>query len=86
MSAVFEAIKIGVYFDEHPPPHIIAFLRAEPHVFDEVKCEECGGEIDWLDPEGDEIDFGSDALGHRAERQAEILRLASELTDMKAEQ
>jgi hypothetical protein len=33
--------------------------------------------IVWLDDEGEEVDFGSDSLRRRAERQAEILRLAS---------
>jgi hypothetical protein len=42
-----------------------------------VKLAEYGHAITWLDNDGDEIDFGSDQLRRRAERQAEILRLAS---------
>ena len=56
---------------------IFAFLRRSPERFNCVKLEDYGHSIFWLDDEGDEIDFGSDALRRRAERQAEILRLAS---------
>ena len=54
-----------------------AFLRGLPERFNSVKLAECGHTIYWLDNDGDEIDFGSDSLRRRAERQAEILRLAS---------
>jgi hypothetical protein len=54
-----------------------AFLRAEPKRFDAVKLAEFGHAIYWLDNDADEIDFGSDSLRRRAERQAEILRPAS---------
>ena len=53
------------------------FLRAHPGRFDELKLEEHGHKIFWLDDEGDEIDFGSDSLRQRAERQAGLLHLAS---------
>jgi hypothetical protein len=53
------------------------FLRRSPDRFDRVKLSEFGHSIVWLDDEGDEIDFGSDSLRRRAERQAAILRLAS---------
>ena len=56
---------------------IFEFLRKTPERFREVKLEEFGHSIYWLDDEGDEIDFGSDSLRRRAIRQAEILRLAS---------
>ncbi len=56
---------------------IFAFLRSSPERFNTVKLEDYGHSIYWLDDEGDEIDFGSDSLRRRAERQAEILRLAS---------
>jgi hypothetical protein len=56
---------------------IFAFLRASPNTFDKVELDEFGHSIRWFDNEGDEIDFGSDSLRRRAERQAEILRLAS---------
>jgi len=53
------------------------FLRAHPGRFDELKLEEHGHKIFWLDDQGDEIDFGSDTLRQRAERQAGLLHLAS---------
>lgn len=53
------------------------FLRGSPERFDAVKLGEFGHAIYWLDDDGDEVDFGSDQLRRRAERQAEILRLAS---------
>ena len=56
---------------------IFEFLRGSPERFDSVKLAEFGHAITWLDNDGDEIDFGSDQLRRRAERQAEILRLAS---------
>ena len=56
---------------------MFAFLRADPTRFNQVKLEEYGHKIFWLDDDDDEIDFGSGSLRKRAERQAEILRLAS---------
>jgi hypothetical protein len=56
---------------------MFAFLRNDPARFQSVQLEEYGHKIYWLDDEGDEIDFGADSLRKRAERQAEILRLAS---------
>lgn len=56
---------------------IFAFLRDAPERFGAVALDEFGHAIHWIDDEGDEVDFGSDALRRRAERQAEILRLAS---------
>ena len=53
------------------------FLRVTPARFDEVKLEEHGHKIYWIDDQGDEIDFGSDSLRQRAERQAGLLHLAS---------
>ena len=53
------------------------FLRATPLRFDDVKLEDHGHKIFWLDDQGDEIDFGSDSLRQRAERQAGLLHLAS---------
>jgi hypothetical protein len=53
------------------------FLRATPARFDGLKLEEHGHKIFWLDDQGDEIDFGSDSLRQRAERQAGLLHLAS---------
>ena len=54
-----------------------AFLRTQPARFDSVRASEQGRKIFWLDDDGDEIDFGSDSLRKRAERQAEVLRHAS---------
>ncbi len=56
---------------------LFAFLRDAPERFEAVTLDEFGHSIRWIDDEGDEVDFGSDALRRRAERQAEILRLAS---------
>jgi Protein of unknown function (DUF2442) len=56
---------------------MFAFLRNDPNRFNAVSLEEYGYKIFWLDDDGDEIDFGSQSLRDRAERQAEILRLAS---------
>jgi hypothetical protein len=53
------------------------FLRKTPARFDELKLEDHGHKIYWLDDQGDEIDFGSDSLRQRAERQAGLLHLAS---------
>lgn len=56
---------------------MFAFLRAAPAAFAAVQLEAHGHKVFWIDPDGDEIDFGSHALRERAHRQAEILRLAS---------
>ena len=56
---------------------VFEFLRKSPARFNNVKLEDYGHSIFWLDDDGDEIDFGSDSLRRRAIRQAEILRLAS---------
>jgi hypothetical protein len=53
------------------------FLRVNPARFDGLRLEDHGYKIFWLDDQGDEIDFGSDSLRHRAERQAGLLHLAS---------
>jgi hypothetical protein len=53
------------------------FLRTDPARFDDLKLEAHGYKIFWLDDQGDEIDFGSDSLRQRAERQAGLLHLAS---------
>lgn len=56
---------------------MFAFLRCEQSQFFDVALEAHGHKIPWLDQDGDEIDFGSASQRGRAERQAEILRLAS---------
>src|SRR3978361_759427 len=45
------------------------FLRVNPARFDDLKLEDYGHCIFWLDDDY-EIDFGSDSLRQRAERQA----------------
>ena len=56
---------------------IFEFLRRSPERFKDVRLSEYGHSIEWIDDDGDEVDFGSDSLRRRAIRQAEILRLAS---------
>ena len=53
------------------------FIRVDPARFDDIKLEDHGHKIFWLDDDGDQIDFGSDSLRQRAERQAGLLHLAS---------
>jgi hypothetical protein len=53
------------------------FLRAQPRRFDDLRLEDYGHSIFWLDDKGDEIDFGSDSLRRRAEEQACPPHLAS---------
>jgi hypothetical protein len=52
------------------------FLRVNPTRFDDLKLEDYGHYIFWLDDNNYEIDFGSDSLRQRAERQARLLHLA----------
>ena len=52
------------------------FLRVNPARFDDLKLEDYGHTIFWLNDDGDEIEFGSDSLRQRAERQAGLLHLA----------
>ena len=52
------------------------FLRVNPVRFDDLKLEEYGHTIFWLDDDSEEIEFGSDSLRRRAERQAALLELA----------
>lgn len=54
-----------------------AFLREKKRSFAEVQLDPAGHRLYWIDPDGDEVDFGSDSLRRRAERQAAILQLAS---------
>ena len=53
------------------------FLRTNPARFDDLKLEDHGYKIFWLDDQGEEIDFGTASLRQRAERQAGLLHLAS---------
>ena len=47
-----------------------------PARFDDLKLEDYGHSIIWLDDDSYEIEFGSDSLRQRAERQAGLLHLA----------
>ncbi|HLH49677.1 MAG TPA: DUF2442 domain-containing protein [Roseiarcus sp.] len=47
---------------------VFEFRRRAPQRFDEVRLSDFGHSIYWLDDMGDEIDFGSESLRHRAER------------------
>ena len=53
------------------------FLRAHPDRFDDLRLEDYGHNIFWLDDQGDEIDFGSDSLRRHAEEQASLPHLPS---------
>jgi hypothetical protein len=53
------------------------FLRANPARFGDLKLEDYGHNIFWPDDGNVEIDFASDSLRRRAERQARLLYLAS---------
>jgi hypothetical protein len=55
---------------------ILNFLRLNPARFDDLKLEGYGQNIFWLNDDGDEIEFGSDTLRKRVERQAGLLHLA----------
>ena len=52
-------------------------MRRAPERFATVILEDHGHKLFWLNDGGDEIDFGAKSLRDRAERQAEILRVAS---------
>ena len=56
---------------------IFEFLRRTPDRFRDKRLGEFGHKIEWIDDDGDEVDFGSDSLRRRAIRQAALLRLAS---------
>jgi hypothetical protein len=53
------------------------FLRTNPARFYDLKLEDYGHNIFWLGGDNDEVEFGSDSLRQRAERQASLLYLAS---------
>ncbi len=85
-SVLFDVVKIAwmdgyeAIVDLRPvisEGEMFEFLRRSPDRFDAVKLSEFGHSIYRLDDDGDEIDFGSESLRRRAERQAAILRLAS---------
>jgi hypothetical protein len=53
------------------------FLKNDKQRFNQMQMEEYGHKLFWLDDDGDAVDLGSASLRERAERQSEILRLAS---------
>ena len=57
---------------------IFEYLRS-PDNFNNVKTDEYGHCIVWLDEKGREIDFGADRLREKAEDQARLIKLVSEI-------
>ena len=53
------------------------FLKNDIKRFNHMQLEKYGHKIYWIDDDGDEVDLSSGSLRERAERQSEILRLAS---------
>jgi len=70
--AVINGIKVGFYFDEHPPPHFHARYAEFLAQIDIERLEI----IEWVNEKGEEIDFGADSLRQRAEKQRELHRAA----------
>jgi hypothetical protein len=54
---------------------IFTYLQ-EPKNFEKLKVGEYGHGIVWVNEVGEEIDFGADSLRQRAEKQAELHRVA----------
>ena len=57
---------------------IFTYLR-KPNNFKRVKVSEYGHSIEWKDEKGQEIDFGADSLRAKAEGQAKLNQVVSEL-------
>jgi hypothetical protein len=57
---------------------IFTYLR-KPKNFQEVKKDEYGHSIGWINEKGEEIDFGADTLRTKAENQARLNEIASTL-------
>jgi hypothetical protein len=55
---------------------ILTWLQS-PENFRQVKLEEFGHHVFWIDDQGQEIDFGADSLRRDAEKQAELHKLAA---------
>jgi hypothetical protein len=53
---------------------MLAFLQ-DPARFSQVKVDEFGHSVGWIDDDGDEIDLSADGLRRDCERQAEIHKL-----------
>lgn len=56
---------------------VFKFLRDDPTTFQDFKIDKDGDRLFWVDPYGDEVDFGTFGLRERADRQAALLTLAS---------
>ncbi len=54
---------------------IFTYLQ-KPENFEKLRIGEHGHGIVWINENGEEIDFGSDSLRQRAEKQAELHRVA----------
>ena len=57
---------------------IFKYLQNEKN-FRKVAVSEYGHSIEWIDREGQEIDFGADTLRSKAENQARLNEIASSL-------
>ena len=57
---------------------IFTYLQ-KPSNFKKVKVSEYGHSIEWKNHKGEEIDFGADALRTKAESQAKLNQVVSEL-------
>jgi hypothetical protein len=57
---------------------IFEFLK-DAKQFRKLKLGQRGHSIYWLDADGEEVDFGSDNLRRKAEKQAELHKLAAEI-------
>jgi hypothetical protein len=55
---------------------VFEFLRRSPERFLDVRLDQYGHRLFWTDDDGDEVDFGTESLRRRAERQFELLRAA----------
>jgi len=57
---------------------IFTYLQS-PENFRKFQLEEFGHSIAWIDTDGREIDFGADSLRRKAEDQAKLHKLVSEM-------
>jgi hypothetical protein len=57
---------------------IFTYLQ-KPNNFKKVKVSEYGHSIEWKNEKGEEIDFGADSLRAKAESQAKLHQVVSEL-------
>jgi hypothetical protein len=57
---------------------IFTYLK-KPNNFEKVRVSEYGHSIEWKNEKGEEIDFGADSLRAKAENQARLHQVVSEL-------